>query len=584
MDIGITVGLTTILLVIAGAYFILARYSRPKRVCPGCGRAQVTGREMCPFCGVPYLPDVFHTRFDRGPSPTPSRAPVLSCLQGSHSGQDFPILSGEFSIGRSPDNKLCLDGMLVSRYHALIMLKDGRYLLYDRESTNGTYVNGQRIAQHLLQPGDQIRIGPFIFVFQMPGVSVSPPPVVEPPVERVPTPAAVTKRASGFGDYELVETIGGGGMSTVYKGISRQDGLVVAIKVFHQTDPYLQDKFDQEIRIGTGMPPHPHIVQVYGGGSSNGIYYMVMEYVDNGSLRERLQGSRPLPFDEIVSVIGQTCDALDHAHRQGIYHRDIKPENIMFSSRDGVKLVDFGIAKLATAVTHTMDGMIVGTPYYMSYEQAQGSRVDARSDLYSLGVVLYEMLTGRPPFTGEPLVVVHKHLTEEPIRPRYINASIPPQAEKVVMRALEKEIGKRFQSAEEMARALGYTAPFSRGGVQVSGGSYRAPAGTSVGYPAKPSPKPSAACLVVLHSGHEIPLGEPSTLVRRRDVNLADTMISREKHARILCQGGQFWLEDMGSTNGTYLNEQRIFEAKLLQHGDIIRLGQTQLQFRRLEQ
>jgi len=581
MNIDIIIGIIAVLIITTGLYFILLRRFRHKRLCPSCGRVQVPGREKCPFCGAAYQPNVALTRFDRGASPPPLQAPVLLCLQGSCSGQIFPIIFSEFSIGRSPDNRLHLKGMLVSRHHALITLKDNQYLLYDRESTNGTYVNGQRIAQHSLQSGDQIQIGPFVFVFQRPGVPV-PPRQEVPPVERVPTPAPAVKRAVNLDDYEIGEPIGGGGMATVYKGLSRQDGSVVAIKVFHQTDPYLQDKFEQEIRIGINMPPHPHIARVYNGGSSGGIYYMLMEYVDNGSLRERLRGGRPLPFDEIVPIIGQTCDALHHAHRLGIYHRDIKPENILFSSRDGVKLVDFGIAKLATAVTRTMDGMIVGTPFYMSYEQAQGARVDGRSDLYSLGTVLYEMLTGRPPFTGEPLTVLHKHLTEEPPKPRHFNASIPPHIEKVVMRALEKDIGKRFQSAEEMARALGYTTPFS---VPAARSPEAPPVPAGPLPPIEPyHPRPPLACLIVVHSGQEISLTAPTTFLRRRDVNPRDMLISRERHARILCQGGQFWLEDMGSTNGTYLNEQRIFDAKLLQHGDLIRLGQTRLRFLRREQ
>jgi serine/threonine protein kinase len=385
----------------------------------------------------------------------------------------------------------------------------------------------------------------------------------------------VARRDVTFGDYEIVEVIGGGGMSTVYLGVSHRDGSLSAIKVFHQTDPYLRDKFEQEIRIGATLAAHPHIALVYGGGTTRDVYYMIMEYVDDKSLRERLQAGQLMRLDQVIAIVGQTCDALSHAHRQGIFHRDIKPENILFASQDGVKLVDFGIAKLATAVTHTMDGMIVGTPFYMSYEQAQGTSVDARSDLYSLGVVLYEMLTGQPPFSGEPLTVVHKHLTEMPTAPRSLNSSIPIQVEKVVMRALTKDIEKRFQSAEEMARAVGYTVPFH---IHDARGPVSAPLAAAAPK-AEPQPQAVTARLVVLQTGYVIPLTAPATTIRRRDVNPADHRISRESHARVTRQGQQYWLEDLGSTNGTFWGEQRIFEPVLLQPGDAIRLGHTHLRF-----
>jgi serine/threonine protein kinase len=553
MDVDAAVIFGAILLVAIFAFVIIWRWSARKQ---------------------PSKPVVVPTQYERDASPTPSSAPLMSCVAGPYQGHNFPITSSEFSIGRSQDRSLPLEGTLVSRNHALIIAKDDQYLLYDQESTNGTYVNGRRVLQHVLQPGDQIRIGPFVFAFQVPGVTVSPAPVMQ-PIEQAPTPEPVSQRAVSFGDYEIAEVIGGGGMATVYRGISRRDGSTAAIKVFHQTDPYLKDKFEQEIRIGATLAPHPHIAQVYNGGSTGGVYFMIMEYVDNKSLRERLHAGRPMPFDQVVAIVGQTCDALDHAHRQGIYHRDIKPENILFSSQEGVKLVDFGIAKLATAVTHTMDGMIVGTPFYMSYEQAQGARVDPRSDLYSLGVVVYEMLTGRPPFTGEPLTVVHKHLTEQPVKPRQLNASIPSQAEKAVMRALDKDINKRFQSAEEMARALGYTASFYRPG---------APAQIAVPYPSgvqqagPPQPRATAR-LVVVSTGHTIPLSATTITIQRRDVNPDDQRISRQNHARITCRGQQYWLEDLGSTNGTYWGQQRIFEPVLLRSGDTIRLGHTHLRF-----
>lgn len=475
-------------------------------------------------------------------------------------------------LGRGSHNSLRLEGSLVSRSHALINFKDEQHFLYDQDSTNGTYVNGQRISQHCLSPGDQIQIGPHVLVFQPPGVAVPTPQAIQPRGEALVPPMAQI-RSVDFGDYQVLETIGSGGMATVYKG-QYLDGSVVAIKVFHHSDPYLRDKFEQEIRIGVSLQDHPHVARVYGGDTLDGFFYMVMEYVDNFSLRERLRAGQKLPLDAIITITGQICDALSYAHARGVIHRDIKPENILFSSREGAKLVDFGIAKLSTARTYTMDGVLVGTSYYMSYEQAQGLKVDPRSDLYSLGIVLYEMLTGQVPFRGEPLTVVHKHIHEQPVPPRRLDPTIPAHVEDVVMGALAKDAGKRFQCAEEMARSLGYDLPFYSPGVVRATPSLRGeqppPARRPAGMP--------AARLVVPDNGQAINLTPGTTIIQRSDLLAPDPKMSRS-HAKITCQGEHFWLEDMGSTNGTYLNEIRIFEPALLRSGDTIRLGQTRLCF-----
>jgi len=363
-------------------------------------------------------------------------------------------------------------------------------------------------------------------------------------------------------------------MATVYKACARGDGSTFAIKVFHQSDPYLRDKFEQEIRIGTSLS-HPHIARVYGGGTSSGLYYMVMEYVDNQSLRDRLRTGELPSYDAIISIIGQTCDALSYAHARGIIHRDIKPENIMFSSNGGIKLVDFGIAKLTNARTVTMEGTLVGTSYYMSYEAAQGLKVDPRSDLYSLGVVLYEMLTGQVPFKGEALTVVNKHIHELPVPPRQLRAEIPPMAEEVVMCALAKDATQRYQSAEQMARAIGYTSPFY---VPTPEPVPAPPVGTV--QQKSPALEPGAARLVVLRSGHVIPLTHPETIIERRNIVPPDSLVSRH-HARVTIRSNQYWLEDLNSTNGTFLNEIRIFEPAVVRPGDTIRVGHTHL---RIEQ
>jgi len=239
-------------------------------------------------------------------------------------------------------------------------------------------------------------------------------------------------------------------MARVYKAVDPQ-GQTVALKVLWSSDSYLQEKFVQE---GQLRLDHPNIIQVYSLGRCDGRPYIVMEFMDGGSLRDRLLPGRPLPLSTAVPIAIQVCDGLYFAHQHGVIHRDVKPENVLFSSAGVAKVGDFGIAKVTAAASHTSAGMIIGTPYYLSYEQAQGEQVMPQSDVYSLGVVLYEMLTGYRPFEGEALTVVHKHLTETPTPPRRRNSALPAEVETIVLRAMEKDVSKRFNSALELREAL----------------------------------------------------------------------------------------------------------------------------------
>jgi serine/threonine protein kinase len=536
-------------------------FSRKKR-CPGCGRARVPERTECPFCHNPYdLPrDVTWDPF------SPLRRSRLIVIEGPGFRQEIPITTKQFTIGRSGTNNLRLEGLLISREHALIAFENDQYVLYDRNSTNGTYVNGRRIAQHILGSGDQIQIGSSVFLFQMAGEHV---PTTPPQPHRVPTPAPPPRIRRDFGDYQLVEKIGSGGAATVYKGVLRDNHQAVAIKILHERDPYIRDKFMQEGPVAEGLS-HPHIARIIHYGPIADTFYIVMEYVDQGSLRDRLAPGQALPWDLVVSVLGQTAEALDYAHGEGVIHRDIKPENIMFSSQQGVKIVDFGIAKMTSSITRTTDGLIVGTPYYLSVEQAKGLPVNPRSDIYSLGVVLYEMITGQVPFTGKALEVVDKHIKETPIPPSRVKATVSPQVESVTLRALQKRPQERFQSAGEMARALGYAMPAP------SPIPYERPTSARKGPPVK------AAQLAIMSGqarGKMVPLSSGISILRRRDINPKDMLISRE-HARIFQQGQQLWLEDLDSTNGTFHNGHRIFDRVLLRDGDEIRLGNAALHVR----
>jgi len=509
------------------------------------------------------------------------RPPALRGIEGPYRGQEIhlrlaPDQEG-FSLGRAPDNALRIEGQLVSRHHALIGWQEGQYVLYDQESTNGTYVNGQRITQYTLQNGDQIRIGPAVFIFQQPGSTPRPTP----PPKPVPTPKPPPKlaRQQTFQDYVLQETLGQGGMAIVYKAVSRHDGTTTAIKVLQQADSFMRHKFEMEGKTEQRLR-HPHIVRVFHYGHTEQLFYVIMEYLSGGTLRQKLTG-RPLPLDVALSIVGQTCDALQYAHDRGVIHRDVKPENIIFDGADNVKLVDFGIAKVASAVTRTSLGTVLGTPYYMSVEQARADRVVPASDIYSVGVVLYEMLTGRVPFTGTALDVISKHLHEAPMPPRQINPDIPLAVEQVILRSLEKERERRFQSAREMAQALGQ--PLGQGQTTgTSSGQWTARTGTqsavyTTGYGTATQPR-----LVVTsgnQSGQVISLTAVETPLGRMEIDPQDSYISGH-HARIVRHKNWFWLQDIGSQNGTYHNGSRVFEAVPLRAGDQIQIGNTTLQFK----
>jgi len=496
--------------------------------------------------------------------------PYFSIIAGSVAEQNVPITNDRFTIGRDTTSRLCIKGELVSRNHAMIVHQNEKWILYDLESTNGTWVNGQRIAQHILRHGDQIQIGPAVSVFQLTGLAVQPDPIpIAADVQiATPSPEAVVQQVHELIDYQLTPIAGGtGGAARVYKGVSQRNSSVVAIKVLYQNDPYLRTKFEQEGRKIGVLLRHPHIAEVYHYGQANdGSFYIIMEYAAKGSLRQRIS-TNGIPLNEAIRITGEVCDALEYAHRQKIVHRDVKPENILFSAQEGVKLVDFGIAKIAGARTVTQDGMIIGTPYYMSFEQAKGRQVDPRSDIYSLGIVLYEMLTGVVPFTGNPLTVVHQHITKAPTPPRRINPKIPSHIEKAILKALEKDINKRHRSAEQMARALGYSINGSPSGLE----------GQPSPAPAVQKPQGDAVIyLVGLSSGRSLALPEGETVLRRKEINPVDGQISRD-HARIYRRNAQLWLEDMESTNGTFLKGQRIFSPSILSVGDDIRIGNTTL-------
>jgi eukaryotic-like serine/threonine-protein kinase len=259
-----------------------------------------------------------------------------------------------------------------------------------------------------------------------------------------------------LGPYQVLEELGRGGMAIVYKAFQPSLGRYVALKVlpeYFQHDPEFIARFQREARAAAQLN-HPNIVTIYDVGEQAGVHYIAMEYLDGGSLRDRLARG-PLSVDQAQQIVEQVGSALDYAHTRGLIHRDVKPANILFTADNRPKITDFGIARASDGTRLTRTGVLMGTPEYMSPEQAQGGLVDCRSDLYALGVMLYEMLTGRVPFQADtPHATLYAIIYQPPPPPRQIRPDLPLVAETVLLKGLAKHPDDRYQSGVELAIAL----------------------------------------------------------------------------------------------------------------------------------
>src|SRR5690348_8716148 len=252
--------------------------------------------------------------------------------------------------------------------------------------------------------------------------------------------------------YVIERKLGSGGMADVYLAEDQELGRRVALKLLddrHASDEQFVERFRREAQSAAGLN-HPNIVSIFDRGRAEGTYYIAMEYLDGRTLKELLVRNGPTPVPIAIDYARQILGALPISHRNGIVHRDIKPHNIVVRKDGRLKVTDFGIAR-SGASQMTEAGSIVGTAQYLSPEQARGAPVDARSDLYSLGIVLYEMLTGKVPYTGDaPVEIAMKHLTAVPDPPSKLRSDVPHDLDAIVMRALAKDPEQRYGSAEEM--------------------------------------------------------------------------------------------------------------------------------------
>ncbi|WP_016906251.1 protein kinase domain-containing protein [Streptomyces xiaopingdaonensis] len=307
----------------------------------------------------------------------------------------------------------------------------------------------------------------------------------------------------GDGRYRLVRRLGRGGMAEVFGAEDLRLGRTVAVKLLRSDlaeDPVSKARFTREAQSVAGLNHHA-VVAVYDSGEEtiggNVTPYIVMELVEGSTIRDLLLSAEAPPADQALIIVSGVLEALAYSHQHGIVHRDIKPANVIITQQGAVKVMDFGIARALHGASSTMTqtGMVMGTPQYLSPEQALGKTVDTRSDLYATGCLLYELLTMRPPFTGEtPLSVVYQHVQDDPQLPSEVSDAVPPELDGLVMRALAKEPDDRFQTAEEMRALTQYALQMLHEHGSHTGGVWNTgPAGDSAGTPPMGVPAPHPA-------------------------------------------------------------------------------------------
>jgi len=315
------------------------------------------------------------------------------------------------------------------------------------------------------------------------------------------------------GRYQVVEHLGTGGMAEVYCAQDMQLGRKVALKLLHDRfaeDEEFVERFRREASSAAGLQ-HQHVVSVYDRGQAGGTSYIAMEYVDGRTLKVLVQESGPLEPARAVELTVQILRAARFAHRRGVIHRDFKPQNVIVDDEGRAKVTDFGIAR-AGASDMTQTGSIMGTAQYLSPEQAQGHAVGARSDLYSIGIILYELLTGRVPFHAEsPITVALKQVSEAPVPPSEINPAVTPELEEIVLRALQKEPERRFADADEFIAAL--EAASSRIPTPAAVAAAEAAAASAAAYRPPPPLPPSDATGVLPVEPHQVEAVKPAPLV-----------------------------------------------------------------------
>jgi len=391
-----------------------------------------------------------------------------------------------------------------------------------------------------------------------------------------------------FGGYELKEHVGTGGVASIYKGFDEKLSRWVAIKVVPiqasggTTEETMLARFRLEAQAIAALR-HRNILTIYGYGEEEGYAYIVMEFVPGGSLQDRMEEGNPFTWEQALTIIVPVSQALAFAHEHNIIHRDIKPANILMPQDDWPLLADFGLAKMehSTRPNLTMPGQVLGTMAYAAPEQIQEGEIDARIDIYSLAIVLYEMLCGSLPFEGETSFdFLMARLTEPPRPIKEINPDVPDVFVPILEKALAQNPDDRYQTMVEFSQDL-IEARYK----------LRRSEATAVLDDSETFTKPKAT-LKLASNGQQIFSGDRSELTVGRahkkstpDIDLAPhggtkAGVSRQ-HGRLLRENDQWYLEDLGSTNGTFLNGTKIapHQKTAIKKGDKLRFGQIELEF-----
>ena len=401
----------------------------------------------------------------------------LEVLAGPAQGEKIPVYGTTFLIERRPESVL-KDDLRLSRNHAVLEWRQGVWHVRDLNSTNGTYLSydGSSVNEQKLTPEQLVQIPPGA-VLRFGGSRVrilSGDALNHTYLSQELLPNTTLLATVSYGRdaskklskrYEFKQKPIKGGFALVFEGKERFTGEKVGLKVltnYTQVSRNIRRRFEQEGALNLN---HPHIVQIYDWGQTHDgptpgeALYILMEWMDGNTLRKRMKKPefyQKSNLTQIVYIVDSVCQALDYAHQCGIIHRDIKPENIMFTKNGVVKVVDFGVAHVADGLRMTEIGTVIGTPNYMSPEQAVGNPVAFPADIYSIAAVTFELLTKHRLFEGDPFKVIEDHIKTPPRRPSSLNAHLSTQVDDVLLRALDKNPGNRFGSATEFSSALAY--------------------------------------------------------------------------------------------------------------------------------